>query len=439
MDITPQVINEVVFHEVKKKGGYEPAEVDDFLDAVAAAFADLQRRLRDLEIREVANERRATEAEGRLRELAERPPPPAPEPPGRDLEQEVASIQRTLLLAQQTADQAVREARDEANRLKVVAEAEAEKLLEDARAESRRLHEEAELGAREHGESTRQRLVEEIIALEAIRDGYKSDRTLLERHIEEQRGQIASVVSELQRVLGAGLRSLPAPVLTDVTPPAGVGPDQAADAEPGSTIDLTKAVSPGSAAGDPVTAPSAVALSPDSGTGARSEWSPVQAGTASEAPSSPTADPGPVPDDVEQPADAPDPGGSSAPAPPPPANWPPPPSQPAASGAPVVTSDTRPPPPVWPPGDSQAVAAGPASSGEPSLQGSGSVAKPDRAREEDAWSRFVADEEQRRPAQTEDAGDPAPGSEPVIDLSAPAQTLEGETEPPHRSRFGRRR
>ena len=45
MDITPQVINEVEFRQ--KVRGYDPDEVDDFLERMAVAVGQLQERLRE--------------------------------------------------------------------------------------------------------------------------------------------------------------------------------------------------------------------------------------------------------------------------------------------------------------------------------------------------------------------------------------------------------
>ena len=110
MDVTPQVINEVEFHQ--KMRGYDPDEVDDFLERVAVAVEQLQDRIRQLEQRAVAAERRAAETASRAKDA---PPPVAASKPANEAE-ETEAIRRTLVLAQRTADAAVKEAEDEAKR-----------------------------------------------------------------------------------------------------------------------------------------------------------------------------------------------------------------------------------------------------------------------------------------------------------------------------------
>src|SRR3954451_21349024 len=107
MDVTPQVINEVEFHQ--KMRGYDPDEVDDFLERVAVAFEQLQERIRSAEQRAAAVEKRAAEAPRA---------PVAPAAPAGPTEAETTeTIQRTLVLAQRTADAAIKDAQDEARRI----------------------------------------------------------------------------------------------------------------------------------------------------------------------------------------------------------------------------------------------------------------------------------------------------------------------------------
>jgi len=106
MDVTPQVINEVEFHQ--KMRGYDPDEVDDFLERVAVAFEQLQERIRSAEQRAAAVEKRA--AEGPRAGAS-------PEPTGPSEAETTETIQRTLVLAQRTADAAIKDAQDEARRI----------------------------------------------------------------------------------------------------------------------------------------------------------------------------------------------------------------------------------------------------------------------------------------------------------------------------------
>src|SRR3954452_24565721 len=106
MDVTPQVINEVEFHQ--KMRGYDPDEVDDFLERVAVAVGQLQDRGREAAERAAAAERKLTQAEQQAHL--------APEPGAVD-EDDADTIKRTLILAQKTADAAVHEAQEEARSL----------------------------------------------------------------------------------------------------------------------------------------------------------------------------------------------------------------------------------------------------------------------------------------------------------------------------------
>src|SRR5213594_244405 len=91
MDVTPQVINEVEFHQ--KMRGYDPDEVDDFLERVAVAFEQVQERIRAAEQRAAGAEQRAAEAI--------RPPAAATTPP-QNAAEDTEAIRRTLVLAQRT-------------------------------------------------------------------------------------------------------------------------------------------------------------------------------------------------------------------------------------------------------------------------------------------------------------------------------------------------
>src|SRR3954447_10706286 len=161
MDVTPQVINEVEFHQ--KMRGYDPDEVDDFLERVAVAVSQLQERINEADDRARAAERRATEAAETVRDA-----PAREEAPEVD---ETETIKRTLILAQKTADAAVAEA-----------QAEAKQIIDSARDQARQLAFQIESAARKEADDTRQLLVAEVATLEEARDGIKADHGILERH-----------------------------------------------------------------------------------------------------------------------------------------------------------------------------------------------------------------------------------------------------------------
>ena len=121
MDLTAKLLREVEFRTSLR--GYDTDEVDEFLEKVAVAVEELQEKGRQLAYRAERAERAASE---------------------RASEEDDDSIRRTLVLAQRTADLAVREAQEQAAVLMDTARSESEKLLSDARGEAQRLASEAE-------------------------------------------------------------------------------------------------------------------------------------------------------------------------------------------------------------------------------------------------------------------------------------------------------
>ncbi|HEV3225880.1 MAG TPA: DivIVA domain-containing protein [Acidimicrobiales bacterium] len=196
MDVTPQVINEVEFHQ--KMRGYDPDEVDDFLERVAVAVEQLQARIREAEQRAVAAERRV--APGPPSRKAEAPVG-APVAAKVDEAEEAETIRRTLVLAQRTADAAIKEAEDEARRVLQTTQEQVQRLQTEAEERARKVVLDAETDARKSADDTRQRLVKEIIALEETRDALRADQGILERHLDEQRLRLRSSIGELQRLL----------------------------------------------------------------------------------------------------------------------------------------------------------------------------------------------------------------------------------------------
>lgn len=221
MDVTPQVINEVEFHQ--KMRGYDPDEVDDFLERVAVAVEQMQDRVREVEQRAVVAERRAAELTDRL----ESGPAPALDPavapvrPTASETDETETIRRTLVLAQRTADAAIKEAEEEAHRTLQTAQDQVQRLYAEAQDQARKLVVDAEAEARKTSDDTRQRLVKEIITLEETRDALRADQGILERHLDEQRLRLRSSIGELQRLLDdpGRLRQVTSPELSGVTLP----------------------------------------------------------------------------------------------------------------------------------------------------------------------------------------------------------------------------
>jgi cell division initiation protein len=177
MDISPKLLREVEFREQWR--GYNPEEVDDFLERLALGLEELQSRLADaLE--------RATTAERRLLDQTDQD-----------------ELRRTLVLAQRTATATVDEARAEAERLVQETEARCRQLVADAEAQASQL--DAEIEARRRDELGG--LADEHARLRAEVDE-------LRRFADDQRARIAGALRELE----GGLAVAEPPAATHVAP-----------------------------------------------------------------------------------------------------------------------------------------------------------------------------------------------------------------------------
>ncbi len=116
MELTSQVLRQVEFGSELR--GYKTSEVDDFLEKVALAVDELSEELKDLQERLERAERLSSERTG--------------------LDDE-ESIRRTLVLAQRTADLAIKEAQEEAAQLLDGSRNDAESIVSEARATAERM------------------------------------------------------------------------------------------------------------------------------------------------------------------------------------------------------------------------------------------------------------------------------------------------------------
>jgi DivIVA domain-containing protein len=226
MALSPQRIRDASFKAVRK--GYDPVEVDAFVEEVAAALEVAQNDA-------TAMEARARAAVARLQELSregEAGTPAGTGAPGPEISarvEESETISRTLLLAQRTADTAVAEAQAEADRLLGAARDDANANLDAARAEAAELVEDAKAEARKAGEAERVQVEGEVQALLARRDFLESDVDHLEQYLVAQRERLVEVAATLndlvQRVPG-GLADMRRPLLSAAADPV---PERATD------------------------------------------------------------------------------------------------------------------------------------------------------------------------------------------------------------------
>ena len=166
-ELSPQNIRDVRFRE--KLRGYHPEDVDAFVANVAATVESLHRRI---------NELAAAAADA-----ADGQPPRT----GDDVEE---SLRRTLVLAQRTADMAIKEAQDEAMRLVGEAEAQREEILREVETLRTRTMVELE----NELSSYRQRLQDE-------REALQRDVEALQSYVGQERERLRIYFSQqLQRI-----------------------------------------------------------------------------------------------------------------------------------------------------------------------------------------------------------------------------------------------
>ncbi|HEX6568895.1 MAG TPA: DivIVA domain-containing protein [Acidimicrobiales bacterium] len=220
MELTPQTLHAVEFREARR-GGYNTRDVDDFIERVADGLGHLNERVREAQARADAADARLAEAQRELDD-ARRRPVQAPLPPVAEASETDETLRRTLVLAQRTADATIKEAKEEANR-----------VLSEAREEAARTRAEAEAQARRGADSARVSAQQEVETLLANRDALKGDLDVLTRRIDEQRNQLRSGITEMQRLLDdpTALKPLPPVTLAEVERPAPLEPaDLAVDA-----------------------------------------------------------------------------------------------------------------------------------------------------------------------------------------------------------------
>ena len=182
MDVSPQTIRQVEFRDKLK--GYHPDDVDEFLERVAAGLEIMQERLRLATDRAVRAESAAT-----------------------DSREDDESLRRTLVLAQRTADLAVKEGREQAARIIEAAESEAAATLAAAEEEARRTIAGANAQVRA-----------DVARLEGARRQLDDDVERLVRYVDEQRARTKALLADAAANLDAALALPERPVLTDVAP-----------------------------------------------------------------------------------------------------------------------------------------------------------------------------------------------------------------------------
>ncbi|MBM6907100.1 DivIVA domain-containing protein [Collinsella intestinalis] len=160
MAITPQDIQAQTFSEAKR--GYDPAEVDVFLEQLASEVDAMLSKIVDLKGRLTATEQQLADAQAQLAAQPAVAPAPAPAPQ-HDYSATERQISAALIAAQQTADQIVADAQQNAQRICDEADAKARDVIRQALQE-------------------KQNELAEIDRLKASREEFKSEYLKLIQH-----------------------------------------------------------------------------------------------------------------------------------------------------------------------------------------------------------------------------------------------------------------
>jgi DivIVA domain-containing protein len=207
MDVTPQ---ELRSSEIKDSWrGYDRDEVDDLLERAAVTIESLTQKLQEAASRPAPSAPQAAPAAAAV----------ATEVPLPSSREDADMLQRTLLLAQRAADDAVNEAQTRARLLLEESEAKAQSLVSDAEATARRI-----------AEGERRRLEAEILDLSARREQLRADADALDAYATGYRERIrAAIEADLENLTGDIEPPASRPEIHDVDLPAARGPVAIAD------------------------------------------------------------------------------------------------------------------------------------------------------------------------------------------------------------------
>ena len=146
MPITPAEIQQKTFSEAKRRG-YEPSEVDEFLEQISRDIDAMLRKIADLKNRLTAAEAKNGELQGEIEKVraeadkavadARAAAPAAPAAPANNGKPNIYSateeqLSAALIVAQQTADRIVAEAKSNAERIRLDADNQDRKVIRQA-------------------------------------------------------------------------------------------------------------------------------------------------------------------------------------------------------------------------------------------------------------------------------------------------------------------
>jgi cell division initiation protein len=141
MAITPADIEQMTFSEAKKHG-YSTEEVDAFLDQLASEVDAMLQKIADLKGRLNNSEQQLAAAQAQVAQLKEQSassaaiePAPVPAAPVADYGASERQISQVLIVAQQSADKLLADARANADNIRNEADQKAREVIRQALAE----------------------------------------------------------------------------------------------------------------------------------------------------------------------------------------------------------------------------------------------------------------------------------------------------------------
>lgn len=161
MAITPADIQAQTFSEAKR--GYDPAEVDVFLETLSSEVDAMLAKIVDLKGRLTATEQQLADTQAQLAQAQDAAAQAVPAAPAPDFSAQERQISAALIAAQQTAEGIVSDANENAERIRNEADAKAREVIRQALTEKQ-----AEL--------------EEIDRLKASREEFKAEYLKLIQH-----------------------------------------------------------------------------------------------------------------------------------------------------------------------------------------------------------------------------------------------------------------
>ena len=191
MAITPADIEQLTFSAQKQ--GYNTDEVDAFLEQLTDEVDAMLTKIADLKGRLNATEQQLAEAREQVAYLQSN----APAAPSNDYSASERQISQALIVAQQSADRIVAEARDSADKIRNAADQKAREVIRQALAEKQ-----AEL--------------DEIDRLKASREEFRSEYKSLLQHFMDD-ADAAFPVQAYTPAPAAAPAYRPAPVDADAT------------------------------------------------------------------------------------------------------------------------------------------------------------------------------------------------------------------------------